>query len=115
MRDGPPFHLSKANTNHFRHLITELQRQNVLKDGLWSYLNKFDIPYEPGDYCYWPTKKFKQDPSYIEMVKYHKEHGNNIEEKHLDVNAENDAWHNRGMTADHYKETYFNVVSNELF
>jgi hypothetical protein len=78
---------------------------------MWSYLNKFDIPYSPEEYCYWPVKKFQQDTNYVDMIKYHREHGNSIEEKHLDVNAETDAWHNRGMTAEHYKETYFNVVS----
>ena len=35
-----------------------------------------------------------------------------IEEIQLDVNAEHDAWHNRGMTAQHYLDTYFKSSSN---
>lgn len=104
-------YLNGGGRPHRKFLITELKRQNVLEHGMWSYLNKFDIPYSPEEYCYWPVKKFQQDANYVDMIKYHREHGNSIEEKHLDVNAETDAWHNRGMTAEHYKETYFNVVS----
>jgi hypothetical protein len=45
------------------------------------------------------------------MLEYHKANGNNIPETHTDVNAETDAWHNRGMTAEHYADTYFNVTT----
>ena len=103
--------LNGGGRPHRKFMLTELKRQGILDDGLWSYLNKFDIPYEPADYCFKPIKKGTGDMSFIEMISYHKTHGNQMIEKHLDVNAEQDAWHNRGMTADHYKETYFNIVT----
>jgi hypothetical protein len=96
---------------HRKYLLTELKRQGLLDKGLYSYLNKFDIYYDPSLYCYKPIKKFDQDLSLVEMMAYHREHGNKIEEKHLDVDASEDAWHNRGMTAQHYQDTYFNIVS----
>jgi hypothetical protein len=96
---------------HRKYLLTELKRQGLLDKGLWSYLNKFDIHYDPSLYCYKPIKKFEGDRSLIDMIQYHREHGNNIQEKHLDVDASEDAWHNRGMTAKHYQDTYFNIVS----
>jgi hypothetical protein len=47
----------------------------------------------------------------IDMLEYHHKHGNSIEERLLDVDASQDAWHNRGMTASHYADSYFNVTS----
>ena len=83
----------------------------MLEQGLWSYLNKFDISYQETDYCWRPIQKGKGDTSLLEMLQYHKQHGNNIQEKLLDVDASQDAWHNRGMTAQHYQDTYFNIVT----
>lgn len=103
--------LNGGGRQHRKFMLTELRRQNLLDQGLWSYLNKFDIQYDPSEYCYQPVKKFQQDTSYVEQYEYHVKHGNNIEEKHLDVDASEDAWHNRGMTAQHYADTYFNIVT----
>jgi hypothetical protein len=103
--------LNGGGRQHRKFMLTELRRQNLLDQGLWSYLNKFDIQYDPSEYCYQPVKKFQQDKSYVEQYEYHTKHGNNIEEKHLDVDASEDAWHNRGMTAQHYADTYFNIVT----
>ena len=91
--------------------MTELKRQDVLHEGLWSYLDKFDITYIPGDYCWMPIKKGTGDTSLVNMLEYHDKHGNSIEEKHLDVDASDDAWHNRGMTAQHYQDSYFNITT----
>ena len=103
--------LNGGGRQHRKYLITELQRQNLLKDGLWSYLNKFDIQYNPDQYCWLPVKRNSGDRSLVDMLEYHVAHGNNIQEKHLDVDASEDAWHNRGMTAQHYADTYFNIVT----
>lgn len=103
--------LNGGGRQHRKFMLTELRRQNLLDQGLWSYLNKFDIQYDPSEYCYQPVKKFQQDTSYVEQYEYHVKHGNNIEEKHLDVDASEDAWHNRGMTSQHYADTYFNIVT----
>ena len=91
--------------------MTELKRNDLLKHGVVSYLNKFDIIYDPDNFVYKPIEKYSGDTSMLEVLDYHREHGNNIEEIQLDVNAEHDAWHNRGMTAQHYQDTYFNVVT----
>jgi len=103
--------LNGGGRPHRKYLITELERQGVLKHGLWSYLKKFDIPYQPGDYCWAPVKKFTQDQTLIEMLRYHEQYGNAINERNIDVDAATDAWHNRGMTAQHYADTYFNIVT----
>jgi hypothetical protein len=103
--------LNGGGRPHRKYLITELRRQNLLDKGLWSYLNKFDIKYDPTQLCHLQIKKGTGDRSLLDMLTYHNEHGNNIEEKILDVNAEEDAWHNRGMTAQHYQDSYFNIVT----
>ena len=98
--------LNGGGRQHRKFLLTELKRQGLLEQGLWSYLNKFDISYQETDYCWRPIQKGKGDTSLLEMLQYHKQHGNNIQEKLLDVDASQDAWHNRGMTAQHYQDTY---------
>lgn len=103
--------LNGGGRQHRKFLLTELKRQGLLEQGLWSYLNKFDISYQETDYCWRPIQKGKGDTSLLEMLQYHKQHGNNIQEKLLDVDASQDAWHNRGMTAQHYQDTYFNIVT----
>jgi hypothetical protein len=103
--------LNGGGRPHRKFLLTELKRQGILDEGLWSYLDKFDITYDPEKFCWRPIQKFTQDTSLLEMIDYHKQHGNNIKEKQLDVDASQDAWHNRGMTAQHYQDTYFNVVT----
>ena len=103
--------LNGGGRPHRKFLLTELKRQGILDEGLWSYLDKFDIAYDPEKFCWRPIQKFTQDTSLLEMIDYHKQHGNNIKEKQLDVDASQDAWHNRGMTAQHYQDTYFNIVT----
>ncbi len=103
--------LNGGGRQHRKYLLTELKRHDVLHQGLWSYLDKFDITYIPSDYCWMPIKKGTGDMSLVNMLEYHDKHGNNIEEKHLDVDASNDAWHNRGMTAQHYQDSYFNITT----
>ena len=103
--------LNGGGRPHRKFLLTELKRQDLLKDGIWSYLEKFDIPYHPDDLCWMPIKKGTGDRSLIDMLEYHKQHGNNIPETHVDIDATDDAWHNRGMTAEHYADSYFNIVT----
>ena len=103
--------LNGGGRPHRKFLITELKRLDLLKDGIWSYLEKFDIPYHPDELCWKPIKKGTGDRSLVDMLEYHKEHGNNIPETHVDIDATQDAWHNRGMTAEHYADSYFNIVT----
>jgi hypothetical protein len=103
--------LNGGGRPHRKFLLTELKRQDLLKDGIWSYLEKFDIPYHPDELCWMPIKKGTGDRSLVDMLEYHKQHGNNIPETHVDIDATDDAWHNRGMTAEHYADSYFNIVT----
>ena len=43
------------------------------------------------------------------MLDFHRNY--KIKEMQLDVDATEDAWHNRGMTAEHYADSYFNVTT----
>ena len=73
--------LNGGGRQHRKYLLTELKRQDVLHEGLWSYLDKFDIEYQPAEYCWMPIKKGTGDRSLVDMLEYHDKHGNSIEEK----------------------------------
>jgi len=103
--------LNGGGRPHRKWLMTELKRNNLLEEGYVSYLNKFDIPYQPEEFVWYPTVRATGDRTMIDMLEYHHKHGNSIEERLLDVDASQDAWHNRGMTASHYADSYFNVTS----
>ena len=103
--------LNGGGRPHRKWLMTELKRNNLMQHGLVSYLNKFDIPYDPNQFVHKPIKKGTGDTSMLEVLDYHMQHGNNIEEIQLDIDPVHDAWHNRGMTVQHYKDTYFNITT----
>ena len=103
--------LNGGGRPHRKWLMTELKRNNLMQHGLVSYLNKFDIPYDPNQFVHKPIKKGTGDTSMLEIIDYHMQHGNNIEEIQLDIDPVHDAWHNRGMTVQHYKDTYFNITT----
>jgi len=101
--------LNGGGRPHRKFLMAEFARNNLFEHGIVSYLNKFDIPYTPEDFCYQPIQKYKGDTRHLDQVKFHNEY--KAPELQLDVDASHDAWHNRGMTAQHYTDTYFNVTT----
>jgi len=101
--------LNGGGRPHRKFLMAEFARNNLFEHGIVSYLNKFDIPYDPADFCYQPIQKYKGDTRHLDQVEFHTKY--QTPEMQLDVDASNDAWHNRGMTAQHYADTYFNVTT----
>ena len=101
--------LNGGGRPHRKFLMTEFARNDLFKHGIVSYLNKFDIPYIPEHFCFQPVQKGTGDQGLIDMLEFHKNY--KIKEMNLDVDATQDAWHNRGMTAQHYLDTYFNVTT----
>ena len=101
--------LNGGGRPHRKFLMTEFARNNLFDGNIVSYLNKFDIPYDPNMFCYQPIVKGQGDRSQIDQIEWHQQH--EIKEMNLDVDARTDAWHNRGMTAEHYADTYFNVTT----
>lgn len=97
--------LNGGGRPHRVHLLGELKRKGLLEHGLVSYMKKFEIEFDPEEFIH------KKDPEKKEKLKFHTSWPKEIEPMYVDLEQNYTHWHNRGMTADNYRNSYFNVVT----
>lgn len=81
--------------------LGELFRNDLNKYGLISYLDKYRIPIDYGRYT----------NHNISEESWHREWLNTLEPIILDTQIYQTGWHNRGMTASNYLDSYINIVT----
>lgn len=81
--------------------LGELFRNNLDQYGLISYLDKFHIPIDYDQFM-------KHNPA---KQKWHEKWLKDLEPIYLDTDENYDQWHNRGMTAKNYSDSYVNIVT----
>ena len=96
--------LNAGARKHRRYIIAELYRRNIAEHGLISYLNKYfeDIT---------QTIYINKVEGNEEKIKYHQEWEISPRQILLDNDQAEGYWHNRGMVAQHYADTYFSIIT----
>lgn len=97
--------LNGGGRKHRRYFLAEMFRTGIHKHALVSYLRKYEEPVNQAVYLR------SDDPKYREKVKFHDEWGRSVERLVLPDDNPDGQWHNRGMIASHYSDTYFSIVT----